>query len=187
VLEPKITISEDGSQSFTCSIPKFYINPETNFREENPRWTDANNGILAENTRILKAFVNLGKETKVFPFIINEIKDKRDSHFATYKEVTGAGLAFSELGKVGYKIELSQELLLSEYEDNTDLIPTIDYWLDKVFPNVRDEKSGKIIKWLTPWCYEIRMDWSHYADKDMRESNKIYDDAYTSSWKVING
>ena len=31
------------------------------------------------------------------------------------------------------------------------------------------------------------MDWSHYADKDMRESNKIYDDAYTSSWKVING
>jgi hypothetical protein len=88
---------------------------------------------------------------------------------------------------VGYKIELSQELLLSEYEDNTELIPTIDYWLDKVFPNVRDEKSGKIIKWLTPWCYEIRMDWSHYADKDMRESNKIYDDAYTSSWKVING
>ena len=30
VIEPFIDISDDGSQSFTCSIPKFYIDPESN-------------------------------------------------------------------------------------------------------------------------------------------------------------
>lgn len=31
------------------------------------------------------------------------------------------------------------------------------------------------------------MDWSHYIDKDTRQSNKIYDDAYTSSWAIQDG
>jgi hypothetical protein len=62
---------------------------------------------LAENTRILKAFVNFEGETKVFPFIVDEIKDKRDSHFSTFKEIKANGLAFAELGKIGYKIELN--------------------------------------------------------------------------------
>lgn len=73
-----------------------------------------------------------------------------------------------------------------EFEKNPNIVATIDYWLDKVFPNERDE-NGKVIKWLTPWCYEIRMDWSHYIDKDTRQSDKIYDDAYTSSWAIQDG
>ena len=33
VVEPLIEILDDGSQSFTCSIPKFYIDPETLLKE----------------------------------------------------------------------------------------------------------------------------------------------------------
>ena len=58
----------------------------------------------------------------------------------------------------------------------------MNYWLDKVFPNEKDA-DGKIIKWLTPWCYEIRMDWSHHSATD-RFSNKMYEDSYVSSWGV---
>ena len=57
VVEPLIEILDDGSQSFTCSIPKFYIDPETNLKVENPRWNDIKNGVLAENTRVLKVFM----------------------------------------------------------------------------------------------------------------------------------
>ena len=58
----------------------------------------------------------------------------------------------------------------------------MDYWLDKVFPNEKDA-NGKIIKWLTPWCYEIRMDWSHHSALN-RSSNKMYEDSYVASWGV---
>ena len=47
VVEPVIDIKDDGSQSFTCLIPKFYINPETNLKTENPRWSDIKSGVLA--------------------------------------------------------------------------------------------------------------------------------------------
>ena len=58
----------------------------------------------------------------------------------------------------------------------------MDYWLDKVFPNEKDA-DGKIIKWLTPWCYEIRMDWSHHSALN-RSSNKMYEDSYVASWGI---
>ena len=91
-------------------------------------------------------------------------------------------MAFSELGKTGYKLELNSHTIESELEENKDLLPTINYWLDKVFPNRKDE-NGNIVEWLTPWCYEIRMDWSHYTAAE-RDSTKIYEDDYVSSWTV---
>lgn len=166
-------------------IPKYYINEETNQRIINPRWQDAENNILAENTRILKVFVQIGNTTKVFPFIIDKITDKRDENFSVYKEITCNGLAFAELGKVGYKLELNSFVLEQDYLKDSTIVPTLSYWLDKVFPNVKDEE-GKIIEWLTPWCYEIRMDWSYYADLS-REKNKVYEESYISAWEEQEG
>lgn len=137
---------------------------------------------MAENTRILKVFLKNGEEDKIYPFIVDKITDKRDSHFAIYKEVECNGLAYAELGKTGYKLELTSEIVNLELEDNPSLTPTMDYWLDKVFPNEKDA-NGKIIKWLTPWCYEIRMDWSHHSALN-RSSNKMYEDSYVASWGV---
>jgi hypothetical protein len=50
-------IKEDGTQTFTCKIPKFYLSEEPNEKIINPRWQDTENGILAENTRVLKISV----------------------------------------------------------------------------------------------------------------------------------
>ena len=184
-------MSDDGTQTFSCRIPKFYINPHTNFKELNPRWGATEDGTLAENIRILKVFVQVENETRIYPFLINTITDNRDSNFAVYRSVEASGLAFAELGKIGYKIELNQTLVeteqkaLDENEETKGQIieTTMDYWLQKVFPCETDS-SGKITSWLTPWCYEVRMDWSYYSEN--RESTKVYEDGYVSSWKYNN-
>ena len=184
IIQPEILINEDGTQTFNCSIPKFYIDPKTNLKVENPYWSTIERGVLAENTRILKIFLKEddSNENVVYPFIIDKIVDKRDSHFSVYKEIECSGLAFAELGKTGYKIELNSYTIENDFEKDPTVIPTLNYWLDKVFPNKKDE-TGKIIQWLTPWCYELRMDWSAYSESG-RASNKMYEDSYITSWKI---
>ena len=131
--------------------------------------------------------------------VIDKITDSRDSHFTIYKQIEASGLAFAELGKVGYKLELTKDIVLDEIKAAQDIhkwdkeydnpptlegntiVTNINYWLDKVFPNQKDENNN-ITKWLTPWCYEIRMDWRYYAED--RDSSKIYDDAFISNWTV---
>ena len=180
IIEPILEISTDGTQKFTCSIPKYYIDKTTNQKLPNPRWQDAENGILAENTRVLKVFIKYKKETKVYPLIIDTLVTKRDEHFSVYREITASGLAFAELGKLGYKLELTHETLEADYKDNPNTVATINYWLDKVFPNERDE-NGKVIKWLTPWCYEVRMEWDSLSG-EVLASDKIYDSPCVDSW-----
>lgn len=158
-------IKDDGSQTFTCKIPKFCLSEIPNEQIINPRWQDAENGILAENTRVLKVTVQFSEtEQKTFPFIIDKIINKREKNFSTYKEITGNGLAFAELGKIGYKLELNSHTLETDFAKDDTTVATIDYWLDKVFPNEKDE-DGVVTKWLTPWCYEIRMDWRGYFEQ----------------------
>lgn len=124
-------------------------------------------------------------DIRVYPFIVDKITDKRDSHFAVYKQIEANGLAFAELGKVGYKLELNSHTLETDYANDKTIVATINYWLDKVFPNEKDD-NGKVIKWLTPWCYEIRMDWSYYTAAG-RELTKVYEESYVNSWGIENG
>ena len=152
-------------------------------RVENPRWRDAENGILAENTRVIKVFVQYPDGEKIFPFIIDKITDTRDNNFQVMKQVEASGLAFAELGKTGYKLEFSQQTIEDDWEENDEVLPTMNYWLDKVFPNEKDS-DGKITRWLTPWSYEIRMDWSGYVDEDARAADKMYEDVHVSSWNL---
>lgn len=135
--------------------------------------------VLAENTRILKAFVRFDDKIKIYPFIIDKIVDSRDDNFSVYKQVSANGLAFAELGKVGYKLELTQDTLELEVEKDNTIVPTIDYWLDKVFPSEKDA-NGKVKRWLTPWCYEVR---TEYYESD-RIAGKVYDEEYVNNWNV---
>lgn len=135
--------------------------------------------VLAENTRILKAFVRFDDKVKIYPFIIDKIVDSRDDNFSVYKQVSANGLAFAELGKVGYKLELTQDILELEVEKDNTIVPTINYWLDKVFPNEKDA-NGKVKRWLTPWCYEIK---TEYYESD-RVAGKVYDEEYVNNWNV---
>lgn len=135
--------------------------------------------VLAENTRILKAFVRFDDNVKIYPFIIDKIVDSRDDNFSVYKQVSANGLAFAELGKVGYKLELTQDILELEVEKDNTIVPTIDYWLDKVFPSEKDA-NGKVKRWLTPWCYEVR---TEYYESD-RVAGKVYDEEYVNNWNI---
>lgn len=135
--------------------------------------------VLAENTRILKAFVRFDDKIKIYPFIIDKIVDSRDDNFSVYKQVSANGLAFAELGKVGYKLELTQDTLELEVEKDNTIVPTIDYWLDKVFPSEKDA-NGNVKRWLTPWCYEVR---TEYYESD-RIAGKVYDEEYVNNWNV---
>lgn len=160
-----MSIEKNGTQSFTCKVPKYYLNENHNEKEINPRWQDIENGILAENTRVLKITIQFSEnEKKTFPFIIDKIINRRNNNFTVYKEITASGLAFQELGKIGYKLELNKNTLEQDFAKDSTTLATIDYWLDKVFPNEKDE-NGVITKWLSPWCYEIRMDWRGYFDE----------------------
>ena len=161
-------IKDDGTQTLALKIPKYFISEVPNERITNPRWKDIETGILAENTRVLKVSIQFADDsvedgyiTKVFPFIIDKIVNRRDNSFGVYKEVTGNGLAFAELGKIGYKLELTADTLEIDFAKDSNTVANINYWLDKVFPNIRDE-AGNVIRWLTPWSYEIRMDWRGY-------------------------
>ena len=135
--------------------------------------------VLAENTRILKAFVRFDDKVKIYPFIIDKIVDSRDDNFSVYKQVSANGLAFAELGKVGYKLELTQDILEFEVEKDNTIVPTIDYWLDKVFPSEKDA-NGRVKRWLTPWCYEVK---TEYYESD-RVAGKVYDEEYVNNWNV---
>lgn len=128
---------------------------------------------------MLKAFVRFKDKTKIFCFIIDKITDSRDNNFSVYKKVSANGLAFAELGKIGYKLELTQDTLELEIEKDPTIVPTINYWLDKVFPNEKDG-NGKVIRWLTPWCYEIR---TEYYESN-RAKGKVYDEEYVNNWTV---
>lgn len=182
VVSPELRISDDGTQTFSCKIPKYYIDQKTNQKIINPRWSDAEKGILAQNTRILKVFVKYSEiNTKVFPLIVDKITDRRDANYSVYKEISASGLAFAELGKVGYKLDFTSQTIEDDYAKDNTIAPTINYWLDKVFPNEKDG-NGKVIKWLSPWCYEIQMDWSAYSED--RDAEKVYEEPYVSSWET---
>ena len=82
----KVSISgKTATQNSLAQSQDFISIPRTNEKLINPRWEDINNGVLAENTRVLKVFVEKDNEKKVYPFIVDKIVDKRDSHFSVYK------------------------------------------------------------------------------------------------------
>ena len=151
---PKCLIKNDGTQELSFKIPMYY-RQEGKFIE-NPIWYNVINGSLIVNLRKLKLIFNKGLQgEEVFEFVISEVNETHTDG-QLYCEVTAEGLAFQELGKVGYKISLMSEDFINEYNewakgDKTAAEPknNINYWCDKLFKNSR-------------WDYEIQMDWSSY-------------------------
>ena len=182
VIEPNISIKKDGTQTFECRIPKFFLSEIPNQKIINPLWEDVEKGIIAENTCVIKVTIDFDGEIKTYPFIIDKIINKRETDFSVYKEITGNGLAFAELGKIGYKLELNSYTLEEDFKKNPDTTANINYWLDKIFPNKKNEK-GEVTQWLTPWCYEIRMDWRSYLNTTdntyLEGGNSVWPENYT--------
>lgn len=177
VISPKITLKNDGTQELTFSIPMYYTEPETGVRVINQLWAATRNNEWLSNQRKIKiVFPKEDADDVVFEFVIVE---KKDSHSKGELkcEIKAEGLAFRELGGTGYKLSLTQDDFLVEYDawadgDNPDPaeepVMSINYWCDKALAG-------------TGWEYEIKMDWSAYPDME-RDPSKVYEDEYISDW-----
>jgi len=98
-------LDTDGTQEFKFSIP-MYLNP----KEENPMWYNTLNGNLMVGMRKIKVILNKKLEDEgVFEFLITKVTENHKANVLTC-DVSCEGLAFHELGKIGYKISLSPEL-----------------------------------------------------------------------------
>ncbi len=178
VHEPKFTIKDDGTQELKFSIPMFYR--ENNILVENPLWKNTQNGNIIVGLRKVRVCFNKNTEKqKIYDFVITKVTEKHDKG-TLFCEVEAEGIAFQELGKIGYKITLNQDEFDVDYEkwwndENRANLPepiaSLNYWCDKIFAQVKN------------WNYKIDMDWSMYGNSG-RESTKVYEDEYISDWKT---
>lgn len=209
--EPKISLKDDSEDTFSFKIP-MYIRRDGQ-KIENPIWYNTKNGNIMANLRKLKVIFNKHTQyEKVLEFLITKVTETHEG-YQTYCEIESEGLAFNELGKTGYKIDLSEDLYNMEYNEWADAsedkvsylekynitysdvdtayeavkpFNNINYWLDKVFPN--REVNGETI-WDINWRYEINMDWSDFSGYSEGEllQEKIYEDPYIENWEEENG
>lgn len=182
---PKMPLGVDGTQQFEFKIPIYIY--DKGKRIENPIWYTTQEGIFIENLRKIKVIFN--KDTQyedVFEFIVTKVTDEHTND-ELYCNVTCEGLAFNELGKVGYKISLSTEAFYELYDKwffkeedapQEEPVANINYWLKQFLEPL--PASG----FVNPmqWYYSIEMDWGSYESG--RISSKIYDDAYVGEWNV---
>lgn len=180
VHEPKFTIKDDGTQELKFSIPMFYR--ENNVLVENPLWKNTQNGNIIVGLRKVRVCFNKNTDKqKIYDFVITKVTEKHDKG-TLFCEVESEGIAFQELGKIGYKITLNQDEFDVDYEkwwndENRANLPepiaSLNYWCDKIFAQVKN------------WNYRIDMDWSMYGNSG-RENDKVYEDEYISDWKTEN-
>ena len=207
LISPQMTIKDDGTQELSFTVPMYYRD-EGEYKE-NPLWYDIHNGAVLVNMRKIKVIFSKGSaEEEIFEFIISQVKETHTGSTLNC-EITASGLAFQELGKIGYKKSLSQDDFLVEYEewfdkygdqDNPEIPEpraTIDYWCKKIFENSK-------------WTYSVQMDWSVYdgtvsgdkpyskmsqSERDvintarenhtpepLRRMDKVYEDDYVAAW-----
>ena len=104
----KMTLNVDGTEKLSFSIPMYYRNFSGQLIE-NPNWYNVTQGLLIKGLRKLKVILNKGTvDEEVFEFVIINITESHSGDVLTC-EVEAEGLAFQELGKIGYKLNLSQE------------------------------------------------------------------------------
>lgn len=187
----KLNLNIDGTQELTFSVPMYYI--KNGEKIINPAWKNIHNENIIINTRKVKLILNKKTEDEeVYDFIINKITERHENE-EIYCDIECGGLAFFELGKIGYKISLSQEDFYDddlkwfnkEKDSEGNLlfrkqpIANIQYWLNKFLTKLSNEDdiyNNKIN--ASQWYYTIQMDWSNYYNNvfGKRNPHKIYED-----------
>lgn len=188
----KPLIKDDGTREFSFSIPMYLY--EGKEKIINPIWYNTQNGNIIEDMRKIKLTFNKDTDViKTFEFLIIKVTESHEKD-QLYCDIECEGLAFHELGKTGYKISLSSDDFYDEdYKwftkevdsTGTIIVPnephsTLQYWMNK-FMDYKPS-SGYIDN--SKWYYKIEMNWDAYSNTatGVRDSNKIYEDEYVSSW-----
>lgn len=193
----KMVLNIDGTQTLNFDIPMYlFYNGQ---RIENPNWYNIVNKNILTSMRKIKVIFDkwedVNKSDNTFEFMIVKVQETHESD-ELMCHVECEGLAFNELGKVGYKKSLStQEFLNEEYawsetkdsdynspdtKENHRPVNNLQYWMSKTGIEYLPTNADDINP--TKWYYEIKMYYSS-LDYDINiTSDKIYEGSYVSDW-----
>lgn len=212
----EMELNIDGTQTLSFDIPMYiYINGE---RVENPNWyTTIDKNIIISMRKIKVIFdkwQNLGNKVAMsnstFEFLITKVQEKHEADNLIC-HIDCEGLAFHELGKVGYKCSLSTDEFNNEYYDwsiktvrpaTPEVNVTYDYSsesekeVDKPIANVQYWMSKTGIEFVpktnnninysalnpTKWYYDIRMAHTSLIHDINVASDKIYEEGFPVDW-----
>ena len=208
---PKLTLNVDGTQKFTFSIPMWYN--IGGVIQDNPNWYTVEQGQLIMGLRKVKVIFNKGEEyetddeeeqarlrsSNVFELLITKVTEDHANEQLRCN-IECEGLAFHELGKRGYKLNLSQanyELIKKEWEDcpadnrhwtrhdgtlcTDEPLETVQFWCEQgcdIPPRPTDRTDMSAAQWY----YDIQMNWGSFSNMQERATNKVYEEEYVSSW-----
>ena len=192
--EPKMAIDVDGTEDFTFSIPMYmFVQQGTRMvKKENPNWYTITKEYLLLGMRKIKVIFNkMTDDEMVFEFLITKTNEEHDGDVLTCR-IACEGLAFHELGKIGYKYSLSYENFKKVYDkwvdeelcEGEEPIQNIEYWCSEINLEPYDPEHVD----STKWYYDIRMDWSSFytplnvIETDIRSPKKVYEEAYVTDW-----
>ena len=113
---------------------------------------------------------------EIHEFIIENLAEERNER-ELLCQVECIGAAFKELGKTGTEITLNLDtMLLEEEKTSITRVPTINYWLDKVFPAAVDGDTS------IQWGYQIDI-----ANNINMPKTKIYETNLIEDWQLVEG
>lgn len=154
-----MTLSDDGTESFSFTIPMhlWVQDGDVTVKKENPVWYTVRDGVLMVNMRKIKVIFNKtfgsaeqkqAAGERVFEFLITKITESHEEDNPTC-QVECEGLAFHELGKQGYKIELSSDVFYDR--DNTYYNGDTDgsmIWYDNLHQPHADCPRATVDYWM---------------------------------------
>lgn len=192
IQEPKMTLSDDGTESLSFSIPMYlYVQDGDKLvKKENPIWYTVKDGILVVNMRKIKVIFNKTFGTsedkkaageRVFEFLITKITQTHETDNLIC-QVECEGLAFHELGKQGYKIELSSEVFYDRdntyYNGDTD---GLMIWYDNLHQPHADCPCATIDYWMND--LGIKHAKYNYKTAEVKQPKRISEEEYTDATK----
>ena len=199
IQEPKMTIADDGTENLSFTIPMYLY--QNGVLVENPIWYNTRNGNLIVNLRKIKVIFNkLTNDEAVFEFLITKVTEEHEADHL-FCNVECEGLAFHELGKIGYTKSISGadfELSYKSWEETREWInyfgnissdepiQNIQYWCNQLGLQQKPFTATAVID-PRIWYYSIQMDWSsfqqQYGERD-RDTYKLYEEDYVTSWTL---
>lgn len=116
LVTPKLSL-QNNVLTLNFSIPMYYQENKGEPLKLNPLWYNVSEGVLITNLRKVKVILNKGEEgEEVFEFLIHKMDESHKGGILTC-DVEAEGLAFEELGKIGYKLSLNYDEYLLDLEE----------------------------------------------------------------------
>ena len=204
IKNPQMKLNVDGTQTLSFDIPMYLYYQEDSsnpglVKRENPIWYNARNKNLINSMHKIKVIFNKDlnqsseeRSHSTFEFLITKVTETHEKDQMTC-HVECEGLAFHELGKIGYNITLSQDTFILDKKDwdetghwtkydgtisQVEPIENVQYWCEQCSLQPVPSNIGLINP--TAWYYDIQMNWGSF--NTIRANNIVYENEYVSSW-----